>query len=137
ARYRRLGARAPASRLVTAATFSGSPRRGWRRGPCRYATLQRPQERDKIMLLLLGEAQVEPLAVEVHGVGQRGRRAVVEVRRAAGEPTQDRALEAAHVFPLAGDERPPGVGHDLGLPGRLVTERVDRHVIHGEPELVV
>src|SRR6266404_4425239 len=74
--------------------------------PCRYATLQRPQERDQIILLRLGEAQVEPLVVEVHGVGQRGRRAIVEVRRPPGQPAQDRSLEAPDVLPLAGDERP-------------------------------
>lgn len=50
----------------------------------------------QISLLLIAEAHLEALVVEVHHVEQRRRRAVVEIRPATGESAQYRALEAAH-----------------------------------------
>src|SRR4051812_36332561 len=46
--------------------------------------LERAEERDEIALLRRGQSQGETLVVEVDDVEQRGRRAIVEVRRAAG-----------------------------------------------------
>src|SRR5947207_12712821 len=89
-----------------------------------YALLQRAQEGDEVVLLLRGQAEVEALVVEVDGVGQRGGRAVVEVRRAADQPAKDRSLEASHVLPLAGDERPARVRDDLDLVRALLAQRV-------------
>ena len=87
--------------------------------------------------MLIGEPQPESLVVEIHSVSECCGRAIVEVGCAAGEPTQDRPLEAPDVLPLAGDQCPPGIGHDLNLAGRLVAKGVNRHVSHGKRGSVV
>src|SRR5712664_2825732 len=79
--------------------------------PCTH--LQRPQESNQVRLLLIRKAKPEADIVEVDRVEERGGRAVVEVRRPAGESAQDRALEAGDILPFAGDEGSPGVGHDF------------------------
>src|SRR5919109_158765 len=66
---------------------------------------ERPEEGDEVRLLLVSESDVEPHVVEVDDGLQRGRRAVVEIRRAAGEPAEDGALKLPDVLPLPGDER--------------------------------
>jgi hypothetical protein len=44
--------------------------------------LQRLQERDKVMLVLIGKVETKTYIVEIDRVHQRGRGAVVEVRGA-------------------------------------------------------
>src|SRR5262245_7991696 len=102
------------------------------------SSLQRPQERDEIRLLLVREPQTESHVVEVDRIEQRRRRPVVKVRRAPGEPTQHRPLESADVLPFPRDERTARVRHDLGFEWfRLVSQGVDRHIPHGKPEAIV
>src|SRR5215510_3064745 len=98
---------------------------------------QGSQECHEIGLLPLAELQVESAIVELDDGGQGGRGAVVEVRSAAGEPAENGTLDASDVLPEPGDECPSRVGHDLELTARLVPERVDGHVAHGQAELVV
>src|SRR5262249_16149448 len=105
---------------------------GSRDGTGPIVRLQGPEERDEVALLRLGEPQAEAHVVEVDDVPQARGRAVVEVGRAAGEPAQDRPLEAPDVLPEPGDQRPAGVGDDLDLARRLVAEGVDRHVPDGQ-----
>src|SRR5881397_1891017 len=88
------------------------------------ARSERPEEGDEVRLLLVSESDVEPHVVEVDDSIQRGRRAVVEIRRAAGDPAEDRALKLPNVLPLAGDERPAGVGDRHRRMRRVVLQRV-------------
>src|ERR671938_1312994 len=53
--------------------------------------LERAQEGDEVGLFLRGEPNVEAVVVEGDHVVERGRRAVVEVRRPRRQITQDRA----------------------------------------------
>ena len=68
----------------------------------------------------------EPRVVELDHVGERRRRAVVEVWGARGQRAQDRSLELADVAPLAGDHRPSGIGRLHDLAGTPVTQGVER-----------
>src|SRR5262249_21341697 len=74
---------------------------------------ERAQEGDQVGLLLVAELELEARVVEVDDVVQGRGRAVVEVRGAPRQAAEDRALHAPDVLPLAGDERPPGIRHDL------------------------
>jgi hypothetical protein len=70
--------------------------------------LQRAKERDQVGLLAGGEADPEPLVVEVDGLAQVGRRAVVEVRRGRGTPDVEestRGSGATEHGRRAGEER--------------------------------
>ena len=59
--------------------------------PDLLAASERIQEIDEIGFLLVSEADRETLVIEVDDVPQGGGRTIVEVRRACGEPAQDRS----------------------------------------------
>src|SRR5689334_15602665 len=68
---------------------------------CMNAPLEGVEERDQLCLLLLGQVHLEPLVVEVDGLHERGRRPVVEVRRARRESAQHWPLEPVDVAALS------------------------------------
>ena len=78
----------------------------------RDAELERVQERHQVALFGVGEADMEPLVVEIDNSVQVFRRAVVKVRGSGGERAQVGALGLAEVLELAADE--PG---SPSLPG--------------------
>src|SRR6187551_252148 len=101
---------------VTAAAEANAPRSG----------LQRSQERDQVVLLLLRKANPEALVVEIDDGGQIVGRAVVEIRCPTRECAQDGPFEAPDVLPATGDERAPRIGR-LDRPQRLlVAQCVER-----------
>src|SRR5262249_2949777 len=62
---------------------------------------ERAKEEHEVLLLAPRERDAEPTFVEVDHVGERRRRAVVEVRCARSEAAQPGHLEAVHVRPGA------------------------------------
>ena len=65
--------------------------------------LQGAQEHDQILFFTGRQADMEALIVEIDDVAERIRRAVVEVRCAAWERSQNRSLKSSDVFPESGD----------------------------------
>ena len=68
-----------------------------------WAYLQCLQERDKIVLVLLRQVQIETRVVEIDSVHQCGGGAVVEIGRSSCETPQDRALDLGNVVEPAID----------------------------------
>src|SRR5579872_630126 len=62
------------------------------RGRMYLSALQALQERHQIAFLLGSQVQIEALVVELHGIAQGCRRAVVEVWSACRQPAQDRSF---------------------------------------------
>src|SRR5215469_18849225 len=100
----------------------------------------------EVSLLLVSEADVEPLIVELHDIRERRRRAVVKIRRARCQAPQDWNLDRADVFAIAGYQRPARIDDVADLThertGRVVAlnrehrqagniERRDRRRIRG------
>src|SRR5262249_30508325 len=56
---------------------------------------QRSQERSQILLLFLGQLQLEEQVEELHGIFERGQPAVMEVRRRILDPAQGEGLDPA------------------------------------------
>ncbi len=130
--------RPPARALATLA--DAAPRQRVRPAPARprrRVGSQRFEERGQLRLLGLGQVHVEAQIVELHHFAQRGGGAVVEVRRARRQATQDRSLPSREVGALARDE---GAGRirrehrargDLGRACHLKHRQV-RHAQLGE-----
>src|SRR5260221_5721073 len=87
------------------------------------------QEGAQITYFVVGEADAEPLVVEVDGRVQILRRAVMEIRRPRRQRAEDRSLEPADILPLAGDQRASRIGDlDRSERRRRVPERVKRQI---------
>src|ERR1700689_4812223 len=74
------------------------------------AWLQAVEEGDDLPLLGRGQVHLEALVVEIENFVEVTSGAVVEVWRAGGEATQDRAFHAVHVAAGAADQRLAGIG---------------------------
>src|SRR5579884_3547339 len=71
---------------------------------------------------------MEPRVVELDDLLQRGRRAVVEVGRPRGQPTQRRAFELTDVGPFAGKKRAARIGGVDERAGGMVAQGIERQV---------
>src|SRR5260221_10605044 len=98
------------SRPAAVIVRSSSDRCGIGAQAARPTILQRFQERDEVGLLPRGQADVEASVVEIDRLLERGRRAVVKIRRPSRECAEDRALELADVSPSAGHHRATRIG---------------------------
>jgi len=63
------------------------------------------QEVDQILHLLRGESYLEALIVELYELEKISCSSIVEVRRPGSNTSQNRALDAADIGALSGDQR--------------------------------
>jgi len=72
--------------------------------------LQRIQERDQVGHFFLRQIHLETLVVKIQQLGEVLCGAVVKIRGARGEASQDGTFDAVHVTAEAGDEAFAGIG---------------------------
>ena len=91
-----------------------------RRYKCTLQFLQRIQECDQVGHFFLRQIHLETLVVKIQQLGEVLRGAVVKIRGAGGEASQDGTFDAVHVAAEAGDEAFAGIGgvDDVGRGGR-------------------
>src|SRR3954467_10204687 len=92
-------------------------------------SLQREKKCDEVVVLAVAQTELKTIVVEVDDRIEIVCEAIVKVRGACRETPQYRALEAADVAPIPGDERASGIG---GLHDErwivFVAQCVERHV---------
>jgi len=82
-----------------------------------YPPLERIQEIDQVGLFPFCKADIETLVVELDDVTQVAGRAVMEIRCARRESTQDWSLEQSDICALASDHGLAQIGNLIDLPG--------------------
>jgi hypothetical protein len=88
----------------------------------------RAQDSDQVLLLLLGEADIEALVVEINNIPEGVGRTVMEIWCAAGKPSQDRSLHPADVLPQSGGEGAARISGRLYFMGDLILQRNDGEI---------
>jgi hypothetical protein len=74
---------------------------------------ERIEEIDQILLFLVGETDGKALIIEVHHIQQSGCGAIVEVRRAGSQSSQDGAFEPADILALSRDQSAARIGDGI------------------------
>ena len=80
--------------------------------------LERLQEGDEVVYVLLGEVQVEASVIEVDSIQQRCRRTIMKIGRTTGKSTQDGSFNLANVIELAIDQSLSEIGGCFAVVGR-------------------
>ena len=76
------------------------------------------------MFILIRKMQIETYIVEIHDIHERGCRAIVEIGRAPGQATKNRAFDLADMIESAIDQGLAEIGRGFALVGRLTRGRV-------------